>query len=138
MIMMNNLEATVNNRFETVMLQLAQQREFMMQQFNRINNNIRRYGGTITSAFANQARQASGERPPQAEPSTLFGMYGTIDRRATLSPCPKDLYQLWQEWTVGIDGRKAAKDFTQAERNQKLHGIKQKFYRRLLIWQTQA
>jgi hypothetical protein len=48
------------------------------------------------------------------------------------------MIQLWTEWTFGIDGRKAAKDFTKRERNNRMSGIKQKFYRRLIVWQTQA
>jgi hypothetical protein len=34
---------------------------------------------------------------------------------ATLSPGPKNLYALWQEWYFGIDGRKPAKDFSPRE-----------------------
>jgi hypothetical protein len=108
----------------------------MLQQFQTINNNIRQYGGTITSAVAHQARQNPDLLIP--EPINLFGAYGTTDRRANLHPRPKDLIQLWAEWTTGIDGRKPAKEFTTAERNNRVGGIKQKFYRRLLIWQTQA
>ena len=70
------------------------------------------------------------------EPQNLFGAYGDNDRRATLHPRPRDLMQLWEEWTSGVDGRKAAKDFTTSERNSKPN--KQKYYRRLLVWKTQA
>jgi hypothetical protein len=38
----------------------------------------------------------------------------------------------------GIGDRKPAKNFTSAERNNKTGGLKQKFYRRLLVWKTQA
>jgi len=72
------------------------------------------------------------------EAVNLFGAYGEQDRRATLHPRPRDLVQLWTEWTTGIDGRKAAKDSTKTERNSRVNGVKQKFYRRLLLWQTQA
>ncbi len=34
---------------------------------------------------------------------------------ASLSPNPKNLFELWQEYQIGIDGRKAAKLFTQSE-----------------------
>ena len=46
--------------------------------------------------------------------------------------------QLWMEWNVGLDGRKPAKEFTTRERNQKLNGIKQKYYRRRCVWIVQA
>jgi hypothetical protein len=139
MLMMNNLERSVNEKYELLNLSIERNRAFTAQQFVTVNNNIRRYGGTITSAFANQMRrQPASGASTQIAPVDLFGAYGPMDRRATLHPRPRDLYQLWQEWTTGIDGRKAAKDFTSSERNNKTSGIKQKFYRRLLVWKTQA
>ena len=35
---------------------------------------------------------------------------------ATLSATPRDLYILWQEYNVGIEGQKAARMFSAAER----------------------
>jgi hypothetical protein len=138
MIMMSNLEQQIQEKFDVQNMQIASLQNMMMEQMQTVNNNIRRYGGTITSAFANQARQ-SGERVPQVEPQNLLGAFGAMDRRATLTSRPRDLMQLWEEWTVGIGGdRKAAKDFTTAERNNKVGGTKQRFYRRLLVWKTQA
>jgi len=136
MLMMNNLEQQMNEKFDVQNMQIAQLQNIMMQQFETINNNIRRYGGTITSAFANQARKNRGAS--QVEPQNLFGAFGATDRRATLHPRPRDLLQLWEEWTTGIDGRKAAKDFTSRERSNRVGGLKQKYYRRLLVWKTQA
>jgi hypothetical protein len=139
MVMMNNLEQSVNEKYELLHLQIERNRSFAAQQFQAINNNIRRYGGTITSAFAHQLRQQpAGPNGARVAPVNLFGAYGANDRRATLHPRPRDLFQLWEEWTTGIDGRKAAKDFTSSERNSRVGGIKQKFYRRLLVWKTQA
>jgi hypothetical protein len=137
MIMMSNLEQQIQEKFDVQNMQIASLQNMMMEQMQTVNNNIRRYGGTITSAFANQARQ-SGERVPQVEPQNLLGAFGAMDRRATLTSRPRDLMQLWEEWTVGIGDRKAAKDFTTAERNNKVGGTKQRFYRRLLVWKTQA
>ena len=34
---------------------------------------------------------------------------------ATLSPHPRSIHSLWQEYEFGIGGRKAAKDFTAME-----------------------
>jgi hypothetical protein len=49
----------------------------------------------------------------------------------SLSPNPKNLYELWQEYEVGIGGRKAAKLFSQWERGGK---NKHKYCRRNVIW----
>jgi hypothetical protein len=63
----------------------------------------------------------------------------TATTGATLVNRPRDLYQFWQEWTVGFNGRKPArKDFTTAKRNNRKNNIKQKFYRCLKVWKVQA
>ena len=48
-----------------------------------------------------------------------------------LSSCPKNLYDLWAEYTTGLGGRKAARDFTTRERGGKL---KFKFCQRKVFW----
>jgi hypothetical protein len=139
MVMMRNMEQKLEDKLEVMNLQLQQQNEVSNQQYTTLNNNIRQYGGTIHSAFAHQARQQQAtNQQASLEPVNLYGAYGAQDRRATLHPRPRDMVQLWTEWTFGIDGRKAAKDFTKRERNNKVSGTKQKFYRRLIVWQTQA
>jgi hypothetical protein len=49
---------------------------------------------------------------------------------ATLSPHPKDLFQLWHEYEFGIGGRKPAKQFTVSERAR----VKFKYCRRKIVW----
>jgi hypothetical protein len=49
----------------------------------------------------------------------------------SLSPNPKNLFELWDEYQVGIGGRKAARLFSQAERGGK---VKHKYCRRKVIW----
>lgn len=138
--MMNNLERQMNEQWVAQQQMLEAQRLFIQQQFDVLNNNVRRYGGTLTSAFANQIRQQQEQpiNPQERIRLDLFGSYGAIARNATLHPRVRDLYQLWEEWTQGIGGRKPAKNFTNAERNNTSGGIKQKFYRRLNVWKTQA
>jgi hypothetical protein len=48
----------------------------------------------------------------------------------TLSPLPRTLYDLWVEYTSGIGGRKAARDFTARERG----ADKYRYYRRKHVW----
>jgi len=55
---------------------------------------------------------------------------------ATLSHNPRSLIELWREFQFGVDGRKPASHFTTRERNNRTGGIKQKFYRRKIIWDT--
>jgi hypothetical protein len=49
---------------------------------------------------------------------------------ATISPTPRTLHELWQEYEFGIGGRKPAKDFTAQERG----GVKHKYTRRKVVW----
>ena len=48
----------------------------------------------------------------------------------TLSPVPRDLYTLWEEFEFGLGGRKAARRFTPHERGQ----VRLKYSRRKVIW----
>ena len=54
-----------------------------------------------------------------------------IRSQPSLRSNPKNLYELWQEYEVGIGGRKAAKLFSQWERGGK---NKHKYCRRNVIW----
>jgi hypothetical protein len=49
---------------------------------------------------------------------------------ATLSPHPRDLFTLWQEYEFGIGGRKPARQFTVGERAK----VKFKYCRRKIVW----
>jgi hypothetical protein len=51
---------------------------------------------------------------------------------AALSPTPRCLFTLWNEYMVGIGGRKAARLFTAAERGQ----VKHRYTRRKVVWDT--
>jgi hypothetical protein len=52
-------------------------------------------------------------------------------KKAELSKCPRTLHELWMEYEFGTGGRKAAKDFTAAERGGK---NKFKYCRRKIFW----
>jgi hypothetical protein len=49
---------------------------------------------------------------------------------ATLSPTPRTLYLIWDEYQQGIGGRKAARLFSREERGR----VKHKYHRRKVIW----
>ena len=50
---------------------------------------------------------------------------------ATLSPTPRTLYLLWDEYEHGIGGRKAARRFSREERGSVKHKL---YHRRKVIW----
>ncbi len=53
---------------------------------------------------------------------------------STLSPTPRSRYILWQEYEVGIGGRKPARLFTPAERGK----VKYSYHRRKVVWDVIA
>ena len=56
----------------------------------------------------------------------------TVPYEATLSNCPKSLFELWQEYKFGLQGQKSAKRFTSQERGR----VKYKYHRRKVVWDT--
>ena len=53
---------------------------------------------------------------------------------STLSPTPRTLFILWQEYEFGIGGRKPARLFTPAERGK----VKYSYHRRKVVWDVIA
>ena len=142
-MMMSNLDQQMRDNYERLSNELAEQRAYMNQQFRIINNNIRRYGGTIQSSFAVQARQqvegpslGTKRHMSQSNPTPTTTTTPPIDQRARLVGRPKDLIHLWFEFTEGINGNKPAKAFTIRERSNSQFGLKQKYYRRMHVWRT--
>jgi hypothetical protein len=54
-----------NTRFDEIGATVNSNQQFNDQMFRTMKNNIRRYGGTIASAFAHQQRQQEGAPSPQ-------------------------------------------------------------------------
>jgi hypothetical protein len=52
------------------------------------------------------------------------------EHHARLARCPKTLHLLWDEWTNGINGSKAARTFTARERGR----VKHVFSKRKIFW----
>jgi hypothetical protein len=115
----------------------------MDARFNRLNNNVRVFGGNIRGAFAvgvngnarRQRQQVEDPVPgaPQAAGAPAVGG-GGVDPRAKLVPQPRTLMELWMEYMQGINGNKPARDFTARERNNCHDGTKQKYFRRKVVW----
>jgi hypothetical protein len=110
--------------------------------FNRVNTNVRAYGGDIRGAFAvgvngaaRRQRQQVQDPAPAPEAAVPTVPIEGVDPRAKLVPRPRTLMELWTEYTQGINGNKPAREFTARERNNRRDGIKQKYFRRKVVWQ---
>jgi hypothetical protein len=111
---LNQLRRDVND----VKTNQAIDRTNTAQQFVNLNANVKRIGRQpgrmmmLASAAATRTRGGDNDNTvPVRAQLTIAG----------LSPAPKDLYQLWNEYQHGIGGRKPAKQFSQRERGQVKH-----------------
>ena len=107
----------------------------MRQEIDRINDRLIRIETTHTNGLAqvnaNIGRIAHWPAQPiQNNNENLPERLGGVEPTATLSSCPRTLYVLWQEWEVGIGGRKAARLFTARERGR----VKYSYHRRKVVW----
>ena len=146
------LERTTNEQFALVRQEQQAFRQWSCHQFQRINNNQRRFGGSIESAMARrnptqqhfqlshatsvaaqQVRQGQQPITPTLMPTRRAGM----DRNARLEPNLRSLADLWQEYQFGIGNNKPARSFTKDEKNQSA-AFKNKYSRRLKIWRIQV
>lgn len=94
--------------------------------FNQVNRNVRRIAmapARLVAAANNNNDDNENGRGPVANALN-----------ATLSHLPRTLYDLWTEYDIGVDGRKAAKDFTPAERGS----VKYNYHRRKVVWDVIA
>lgn len=83
---------------------------------------------TANNAERRQEQAAPAPRSPRRQ------VDDNCDENALLFPNPKNLYQLWTEYELGIGTRKAAKFFTRAERGR----FKFKYSRRKIVWDLMA
>ena len=121
------------DRLERQIGELYRQHEGSLQRLETVvitnlhsmNNNIRRFGGTIEGALVIQRGDHQANRLRQ-QPGNQHQPY--------LSHNPRSLLELWHEYKHGLDGRKPAEQFSTIERNIRVGGLKQKYYRRNVVW----
>ena len=126
MSQMNNLQASMASLTEEMREAREVNRLAMEGHFRIVNQNLRwiqRHPLRLMQRAANQHHGEQQLRNGGAVRPIL---------RAELSPTPKTLYDLWEEWTKGIGGRKPACQFTPQERGKK--EVKHKFCRRKIVW----
>jgi len=93
----------------------------MMRQLSIVATNVRRL--QITAPVARRMNATGGV--------DATGRVAAVPAPSVqLSKRPKDLHSLWVEYTHGIGGLKAARDFNNVERGR----VKQKYYRRKVFW----
>jgi hypothetical protein len=91
MVLLSNIEQRQIQQFEMYQQALHDQRDFIRRELQTVNKNVRRYGGTLQSAFAHQQRtQVMRTAPTTTNQFDLFRPthHQIIDTRASLHPKP--------------------------------------------------
>ena len=104
--------------------------------FTMVNANIRRIAlqPGVRGPVGTLRRQGDDDARTD-DAALLLATAGVSAAPASLSPNPKNLYELWHEYQVGLGGRKPAKMFSSRERGGK---VKHKYHRRNVIWKMVA
>ena len=102
------------------------------RQYQTMNANIRRIAMNPVRCAVPAAGNGGAQNNAGGQAGGQVGAGGIGAAVAALSSTPRDFYLLWQEYQVGIGGRKAARLFSAFERG----GVKHKFARRKVVWST--
>jgi hypothetical protein len=133
-----------NSQTTGLLIQLQQQRQQMetMQQtlatvISTTATNLQLHCNSMFAIVNRNISRVAVQPPRMATPlqrqqNLLIQEHDNNQLPAELSPLPRSLILLWQEWQTGIGGRKPAKDFTPSERG----AVKFNFSRRKCVWDT--
>jgi hypothetical protein len=130
---------SLENRVRELHVQRAQDMAILTQQMTQqsemINAEIRRIHRQSDDQLLAADGEANAEHIRQQLAQPVVAASAVVannnnNNNATLSPTPRSLLDLWNEWTTGIGGRKAAKNFTAQERGK----CKYKYTRRKRAW----
>ena len=103
---------------------------WMQRAFGIVNTNMRRL--EVTAALGR--RVVGGNVGNAGNDDTNIAAAGLQHlaraAHASLSRCPRSLYDLWTEYMHGIGGRKPASQFSHGERGK----LKHKYFRRNVVW----
>jgi hypothetical protein len=128
---MAQLQQSVTAMEAKICIRMEQMHQQVQHNHRVTTVNIRRIAQNhpVRKTLAGKAAAAAAPNPAQ---QTQHGNPPALD--ATLAPHPRSLHDLWQEWTTGIGGRKAAQLFTAQERGRSKH----KYTRRKHVWDIVA
>ena len=122
-----------HTRGETILSRLDQLREYTVQMDQRQNLQMNRMHRSIHRIALQPVQRPAHIGGVDAAVDGGQETDGMVSRlNATLVKNPRSLHIIWQEYELGIGGRKPAKNFTAAERGR----VKYAYYRRKIVWET--
>ena len=105
-------------------------RATILNQLQIMNKNVKR----INNQPGRMLAAAAGRRDENLNllAGVVVGRHVDVDEPpvASLSTMPRNLYELWREYTHGIGGRKAACHFSYHDKGH----VKHKYHRRNVVW----
>ena len=105
-------------------------RATILNQLQIMNKNVKR----INNQPGRMLAAAAGRRDENLNllAGVVVGRHVDVDEPpiASLSTMPRNLYELWREYTHGIGGRKAACHFSYHDRGR----VRHKYHRRNVVW----
>jgi hypothetical protein len=119
----HGMDKKLDNIKESIELSLHRNTAELRNEISKVSRNVQR----LALLPAHRAQRVDNNEPQQLNNNN---QQEQVAFATTLVGNPNDLYQLWHEYEFGIDGRKAAKDFSAIERGR----VKFKFYRRKAFW----
>ena len=134
---MIQLQAQVGYNQVTVMKEIKKMQTTLSRMSRMPSQRLAADNQTSTAAStANVVCNASNNEQVDAtaDPDMMDVEDGGSNYVSSLSKAPKTLFLLWQEFEVGIGGRKAARLLTRVERGR----VKVQYCRRRVVWDTVA
>jgi hypothetical protein len=132
----HSLATQVRREVHEIKLSQVADRTWMQRNFGIVNTSMRRLGITVAIRVVQGAGTIAGAGVlgGGSHDDNMLAAAGLQNlartAAASLSPCPRNLYDLWAEYVFGIGGRKPASQFTHLERGKSRH----KYLLRNVIW----
>jgi hypothetical protein len=134
MLALQSMTCQIRREIQEMRMNQLADRVSNQKGFQLVNANIRRISiQPAIRTLRGTTRQTGNDDDNTAVDATLLLTIAGVGAApaACLSPNPKNLFELWSEFQVGIGGRKPAKLFSSSERGGK---TKYKYHRRLVVW----
>jgi hypothetical protein len=128
MLSLHRLHAREMEHHQQNQVNYSQLRNYCCTQFNQVNRNMTRYSMQPVRPLGPN-RNAAATTAATAATATEG-----VDSTTKLSAHPRTLMLLWHEYLYGLEGNKAAKDFTPVERGR----VKFKYCRRKCFWSVMS
>jgi hypothetical protein len=125
LLAIHSLTTQIRRELHDIKVVQAADRATMQRNFAIVNSNVRRLA--LAPARVIPRAGAWGNDDTNLGPQNARTPTAPA---ASLSPTPRNLYDLWTEYQVGIGGRKPASQFSQSERGK----VKHRYCRRNVIW----